>query len=111
VSTVTALVAQAGMWVASATPGPTPSPQPKIPDASQVSPGLGGFLIVFFLAIVVILLGRSMTKRIRRLKVRAEQMEAAEAEPGAPAAPGEKPQGPADGERQTGDSGPEKPGR
>ena len=48
----------------------------------EITAGLGGFLVVFFLAIVLILLGMDLSKRLRRLKhqeqLRLEQ-EAADA--------------------------------
>lgn len=50
----------------------------------EITAGLGGFLVVFFLAIVLILLGMDLSKRLRRLKhqeqLRLEQ-EAAGAAP------------------------------
>ncbi|USQ75746.1 hypothetical protein [Ornithinimicrobium cryptoxanthini] len=47
----------------------------------EITAGLGGFLVVFFLAIVLILLGMDLSKRLRRLKhqeqLRLEEEEAA----------------------------------
>ena len=43
------------------------------PDPESVSPGLWGFLVVFVLAIVVWLLMRNMTGRLRRLRFREEE--------------------------------------
>lgn len=59
--------------IAAATPSPIPSD--KVPDASKVSPGLPGFIMIFLLAVAVIILARSMNKRIRRVKLRAEEQE------------------------------------
>ena len=53
------------------------------PDPESVSPGLWGFAVVFVLAIVVWLLMRNMTGRLRRLRFREEERmrrEAAERE-------------------------------
>lgn len=47
----------------------------------EITAGLGGFLVVFFLAIVLILLGMDLSRRLRRLKhqeqLRLEQEAAA----------------------------------
>lgn len=59
---------------ATATPGPT------LPDPDSVTPGLAGFLVVFVLAIVTWLLLRNMTGRLRRMRFREEQRQAAERE-------------------------------
>jgi hypothetical protein len=53
--------------VATSTPTPTPA------NPESVSPGLWGFLVVFVLAIVVWLLMRNMTQRLRRLRFREQQ--------------------------------------
>jgi hypothetical protein len=52
-------------WAATSTPTP-PSPE-------SVTPGLWGFLVVFVLAIVVWLLMRNMTQRLRRLRFREQE--------------------------------------
>ena len=49
--------------------------------STSVSPGLGGFLAFFLLAIALWLLMRNMNKRMRRMTYREEQ-EAAEGRPG-----------------------------
>ena len=41
------------------------------PDAESVTPGTIGFLFTFFLAAAVVLLGRSLLRRQRRLRARA----------------------------------------
>ncbi|WGW10658.1 hypothetical protein LWF01_10990 [Saxibacter everestensis] len=69
----------AASWLAQAAT-PSPSPTSTVPDDDQVSPGLPGFLTMFALAVVVILLARGMTKRIRRVKARGEAEEAGRAE-------------------------------
>jgi flagellar biosynthesis/type III secretory pathway M-ring protein FliF/YscJ len=43
------------------------------PDPESVSPGLWGFAVVFVLAIVVWLLMRNMTGRLRRMRFREEE--------------------------------------
>jgi flagellar biosynthesis/type III secretory pathway M-ring protein FliF/YscJ len=49
------------------------------PDPESVSPGLWGFAVVFVLAIVVWLLMRNMTGRLRRLRFREEERQRREA--------------------------------
>jgi len=49
---------------------PSPTPTPIDPDL--VSPGVGGFVAVFAIAVVVVLLVIDMTRRIRRLRYREE---------------------------------------
>jgi flagellar biosynthesis/type III secretory pathway M-ring protein FliF/YscJ len=51
----------------------------EAPDPESVSPGLWGFLVVFVLAIVVWLLMRNMTGRLRRLRFREEERQRREA--------------------------------
>lgn len=50
----------------------TPSPAPKVPNADLVTPGVWGFLVIFLIAIVTILLVIDMTRRIRRTRYREE---------------------------------------
>jgi hypothetical protein len=65
--------------------------------STSVSPGLGGFLAFFLLAIALWLLMRNMNKRVRRMSYREEQ-EAASRAAEAAAARGEGTiEGPADG--------------
>lgn len=56
-------------WVAVAL-SPSPSPGEQAP--LDASPGLPGFLALFALAVVIVLLAVDMTKRIRGLRYRAE---------------------------------------
>lgn len=42
------------------------------PTGVEITAGLGGFLAVFFLAVVVILLGFDLNKRLRRLNHQEE---------------------------------------
>lgn len=53
-----------------ATPSPTTTATPKV-DADLVTPGLWGFVLLFFLALAVYFLGRSMARRVRRVNQRA----------------------------------------
>ncbi|WP_205708836.1 hypothetical protein [Kineococcus siccus] len=53
-----------------ATPSPSPSTTPEV-DADLVTPGLWGFVALFFLALAVYFLGRSMARRVRRVNQRA----------------------------------------
>jgi hypothetical protein len=48
-------------------------------DPSVVSPGLGGFLTLFFLALAFIVLVRSMVGHMRKVRFRAEREAAEEA--------------------------------
>lgn len=74
--------------VAATTPAPSPTaslPQNVAPDPNSVTPGLLGFLVVFVLAIVLWLLLRNLTGRLRRMRFREEERlarEAAESAPG-----------------------------
>ena len=65
--------------------------------STSVSPGLGGFLAFFLLAIALWLLMRNMNKRVRRMTYREEQ-EAARRAAEAASAQGQGPvEGPVDG--------------
>ena len=65
-----------------ATPSPSPSPgsglQPGL-EPGDVSPGLLGFLPVFAIALVCIVLFRSLTTKLRGVKRRQELLDAEEA--------------------------------
>ena len=69
---------------------PTPSPQPSIPAADVTTPGPWGFIAFFGVAVVVLLLVIDMTRRIRRVRYRAEVNEKLDAEQRA--AQGDEPQ-------------------
>lgn len=87
--------------VTTTAPG-TPTPQsPMSEESTSITAGLGGFLVVFALALALWVLGRDLTRRLRRMN-RAEQERAAGpgeqgAGSGAPSSPahGEVPDGPA----------------
>lgn len=57
------------------TPSPTGTAVPEV-DADLVTPGLRGFLVLFFFAVAVYFLGRSMARRVRRVNQRAREDEA-----------------------------------
>ena len=61
---------------------PTPAPGPTGPPEELVTPGVPGFLALFFLAVAVIWLGTSMARRVRRVNYRGQlaERERAEAE-------------------------------
>ena len=68
-----------------ALPAATPSPgtsstttAPRTPPEELVTPGVPGFLALFFLALAVIVLGTSMVRRVRRVNHLGRQREAAE---------------------------------
>jgi flagellar biosynthesis/type III secretory pathway M-ring protein FliF/YscJ len=50
----------------------TPSPKPTTPPADEVTPGVWGFVIVFAIAVVTILLIWDMMRRVRRTRYRSE---------------------------------------
>lgn len=53
------------------TPSSTQSPLREDLDAVDVSPGLPGFLAIFFVALVTIILVLSMTRKLRKVNHRA----------------------------------------
>ncbi|NKX53252.1 hypothetical protein [Arthrobacter mobilis] len=61
--------------LATVAPNPEPTLRPGL-DPTQVTPGPWGFFITFALAVVLILLIRDMTKRIRRVRYRQQLSEA-----------------------------------
>lgn len=71
--------APAGADDASTTTAPTPQdPLPGMSDEStEVTAGLGGFMVVFALALAVWFLGRDLTRRLRRMDRAEEQRVAA----------------------------------
>jgi hypothetical protein len=58
----------------------TPSPTPSIPAEDVTTPGPWGFIAFFGVAVVVLLLIIDMTRRIRRVRYRAEVNEKLDAE-------------------------------
>lgn len=61
----------------------TPSPIPEFTgDADMVTPGAIGFAITFAVAIATVLLVIDMTRRVRRVRYRAEIAEKLDAEQG-----------------------------
>ena len=71
-------LASAALVLAAA--APTPSPTPSIPAADITTPGPWGFIAFFGVAVVVLLLIIDMTRRIRRVRYRAEVNEKLDAE-------------------------------
>ena len=60
---------------------PTPSPYPAYTgDENLITPGVFGFAVTFFVALATILLLVDMSRRMRRLRYRAEVQEQLEAE-------------------------------
>lgn len=58
-----------------ATATTTPSPSASIPSADVTTPGPWGFAAIFAVGVVVFLLLVDMTRRIRRVRYRAEANE------------------------------------
>jgi len=56
------------------------TPTPKAPPPDSVTPGVWGFLVIFLIGVVVILLVIDMVRRIRRVRYRAEIAEKLDAE-------------------------------
>ncbi|MGX5682550.1 hypothetical protein [Schumannella luteola] len=60
---------------------PTPSPLPAYEgDPNLVTPGVVGFAVTFIIAVITVLLVVDMTRRVRRIRYRAEVAEQLEAE-------------------------------
>lgn len=87
--------APAGADDASTTTAPTPQdPQQGMSDDStEITAGLGGFLVVFALALAVWFLGRDLTRRLRRMS-RAEEQRVAGHQTGRTTASADEPPGP-----------------
>jgi hypothetical protein len=76
----TVLTALVGILFSADTP-PTPNPLPSyIGNNDLVTPGWIGFLVTFLVAVATVLLIIDMTRRIRRLRYRAEIRERLENE-------------------------------
>ena len=60
-------------WITATTP-------PPAIDESMVSPGVVGFIAIFLIAAATVLLIIDMTRRIRRVRYRAEVQEKLDAE-------------------------------
>ncbi len=57
-------------------PSPTPSPIPEfLGDPNMVTPGVVGFVAIFLIALATVLLILDMTRRVRRVRYRAEVQE------------------------------------
>ncbi|MGY4542032.1 H+/gluconate symporter-like permease [Arthrobacter sp. UYNi723] len=67
-------MAAAGLFALATTPAPGPGNEGLRPglDANQVTPGFLGFAMTAFMVIAVVLLMVSMTRRIRRVRYRAQ---------------------------------------
>ena len=70
------LLLRASVWLA-ATPSPTPS---GAPNDDAVTPGVVGFTVTFLIAVAAVLLILDMTRRIRRVRYRAEIAQKLDAE-------------------------------
>lgn len=65
------------VWLTADTPTPSPSP---VINEDMVTPGVIGFLATFFIAAATVLLVVDMTRRVRRVRYRAEVQEQLDAE-------------------------------
>ena len=63
-----------------ADPSPSPIPGEFTGDENAVTPGVIGFVATFFIAAVTVLLLIDMTRRVRRVRYRAEVQEKLAAE-------------------------------
>ena len=61
------------VWMADPTPSPTPGEFTG--DENAVTPGVIGFVATFFIAAMTVLLIIDMTRRVRRVRYRAEAQE------------------------------------
>ncbi len=68
------------LLIASAAATPSPSPTSNIPEDAEVTPGLIGFLTMFAIMVVTVLLVIDMIRRTRRVNYRAEIRERLEVE-------------------------------
>ena len=69
------------LYVALVGADPTPSPIPEYTgDPNLVTPGVVGFVAIALIAIVTVLLLIDMTRRVRRVRYRAEVNERLDAE-------------------------------
>jgi len=76
--------------LATAAPSPEPTLRPGL-DPNQVTPGPWGFFITFGVAVVLFLLIRDMTKRIRRVRYREQVGEVQPVTDGEPDESGREP--------------------
>lgn len=63
-----------------ADPTPSPTPGEFTGDENAVTPGVVGFVATAFVAVLTVLLLIDMTRRVRRVRYRAEIQEKLEAE-------------------------------
>lgn len=68
------------VWLADPTPSPTPGEFTG--DENAVTPGVIGFLATAFIAVMTVLIIVDMTRRVRRVRYRAEAQEKIAAEQG-----------------------------
>lgn len=66
------------VWLAD--PSPAPTPGEFTGDENAVTPGVVGFIATAFIAIMTVLLIVDMTRRIRKVRYRAEAQEKIAAE-------------------------------
>lgn len=80
--TIPVLASYVIVWLAD--PSPEPSPNPSLGgftgDPNEVTPGVVGFVVTFLIAAMTVLIILDMTRRVRRVRYRAEVQEKLAAE-------------------------------
>lgn len=84
---LTLLATRAIVWLDTPTPTPTPTLGEYTGDPNLITPGVVGFAVTFFIAIATVLLVIDMTRRVRRVRYRAEIQEKLDAEKAEGASP------------------------
>ncbi|RFA09765.1 hypothetical protein B7R54_11530 [Subtercola boreus] len=84
-ATIHTVVGTALGWLAEVTPEPTPSTDPAF-NPDTVTPGTIGFIVTFGVMVLAVLLIVDMTRRVRRVNMRAQVAEKLDAEEAARAA-------------------------
>ncbi len=76
------------VWLTQVLSDVTPTPVPEFTgNEDLVTPGVVGFIVTFLIAVATVLLVIDMTRRVRRVRYRAEVQEQLEAERAAAADP------------------------
>lgn len=68
---LTAAAASLSAALSPLAPNSTQAPETNLPDPELVTPGTVGFLVTFALAVIVVIMARSLLRRQRRMRARA----------------------------------------